>query len=131
MDIFFAARMGGPEVGNDIHNFIIQTRMKIKGQFEGVEMVGISAIDIQVFLNGSVTEYFKSGGVKSVKFNKKKKEVVVDICFTQGELGDLGALVQLLRERMAEAAIDMRSVSLKNGAEFDLDTFNQRLKIPD
>ncbi len=94
-------------------------------------MVGISAIDIQVFLNGSVTEYFKSGGVKSVKFNKKKKEVVVDICFTQGELGDLGALVQLLRERMAEAAIDMRSVSLKNGAEFDLDTFNQRLKIPD
>jgi hypothetical protein len=117
--------MGGPEIGQDVHVLIIATRKKIKQQFAGVAMPGISAMDVQIFLNGSVTQYFPSAGVKKIAFNKRKEEVVIDICVSQEESADITGLVETFKRRMLEAVDGIEDVAKKYGANFDAVCFSR------
>lgn len=80
MEVTLGSRMGGPEMGVKLLPGIVQARTWLKSALEEVSVDGLDAIDVELWISGSVTDYCPAGVSSSTKFSARKRSVRIAIC---------------------------------------------------
>ncbi|KAF2334673.1 Imm12 family immunity protein [Flavobacterium ginsenosidimutans] len=131
MEIFLNGRIGGiPHVNfENVHGIVINFRKRIKQNFLPVNLgKDVEIITIFLCLNGDITKFYESTGVYNIKYLKKNKKILIDLCIdesvwigneSENEIIFLNNLKKLLLESADKIAMKFQ----KNKLDFDKKIF--------
>lgn len=80
MEVTLSGRMGGSEAGVKYHAEIVQACARLKSAFVELSICGLEAIDVELWISGSLTEDCPEGISSSARFSARKKSVLLTAC---------------------------------------------------
>ena len=89
MEVALSGRMGGPEVGVAYLAEVVRVQPKLQAALAGVLVPGLEAIDIELWIGGSITDYCSSGFSSDAKYFPKKQKITVSICVPRDDAADM------------------------------------------
>jgi|GEM_PF-1805734 len=136
MEIFLNGRIGGtPHVNfENVHSTVINFRKKIKQNFLPVDLgKDIEIITFLLFLNGDIASFYESTGVYNIKYLKKNKKILIDLCidelsWTGNESENENIFFTNLENLLLETADKIAVKFEKEKLDFDIKKFQNVIK---
>jgi hypothetical protein len=106
LSVSISGRLGDPDQMM-AQQCLITLRPLMRAAFADIAS-DIASIDFVVWVNGSISTYFPSGGVARVRFSVAARALAVDLCVDDSDIASLGdgtasSWLGLLRERFVDS----------------------------
>jgi len=95
-------------------------RRNLKHIFSKIEFNGLNVADYTVYVNGSITEYYKADGIYKPIYKKAKKEISLDLCINTSDINLSTILFMNQLSNKFTESVEIISGKLK-AAGFQLD----------
>lgn len=135
MEIVLSTAIGGDissEINaKNIHQLVIEVRKSLKTQFKDKFFHGVDKINIDLYIDGDISEYCTESGVAKCRYYQKKREIASEFCidrnywFSEPFLDYKGKFILFMKISLLNLNAFIEKRLKSDGVSFDSTLFQE------